>query len=110
MNPSQQSRVDAISRADIPTSPVKSSQIAEIGHDPKTNTLAVVFNARRERNERLGPKYHYGDVDANYYQDFASAASIGTFFHQNIKADSTRFPYLKVRDAVTGDSDAQQAA
>lgn len=57
---------------------VKSSQIKEIGHDPKTNTLAVRFN-------HGGTLYHYAGVDAKKFAEFKEADSLGAFLGSNIK-------------------------
>ena len=57
---------------------VKSSQIKEIGHDPKTNTLAVRFN-------HGGTLYHYAGVDAKKFEQFKSAESLGSYLGKHIK-------------------------
>ena len=45
--------------------PVESSQIAAIGHDADTNTLAVQFKAKGGP----GSIYHYSGVDAKTFED-----------------------------------------
>ena len=57
---------------------VKSSQIAEIGHDAKTNTLAVRF-------KHGGTLYHYAGVDAKKFDEFKNSESMGSFLGQKIK-------------------------
>lgn len=57
---------------------VKSSQIKEIGHDPKTNTLAIRFNSG-------GTLYHYFGVDAKKFEEFKASESPGSFLSKNIK-------------------------
>lgn len=110
MNSEQQARVDAISRAAIALSAVTSSQIAAIGHDPETNTLAVQFNPRKERGEVTGPIYHYSGFDADKYKAFSEAKSIGGHFYAQIKDETHRHPYVKVKEAVIGHGNEQQAA
>lgn len=57
---------------------VTSSQITEIGHDPKTDTLAVRF-------KHGGTLYHYQGVSAEKFEQFKSAESVGAFLGKNIK-------------------------
>jgi len=57
---------------------VTSSQIKEIGHDPKTNTLAVRFN-------HGGTLYHYAGVDAEKFEKFKASESLGSFLGKHIK-------------------------
>lgn len=66
--------------------PVQSSQIEAIGHDPETNTLAVKFNR--------GSTYHYANVTAEQYQDFLNADSIGKHFGAHFKNNGSH-PYSK---------------
>lgn len=63
----------------IPMAPVTSNQVAAIGHDPATNTLAVTFT------RGLGHVYHYPDVSAELHAEFVGAESIGKFFGRHIK-------------------------
>lgn len=74
--------------ATIEMTPVDSSQIAALGHDPDTKTLAVQFNG--------GGLYHYDNVDAELFDRFRNADSIGSFFHKNIKSDPKAYPYRRV--------------
>lgn len=57
---------------------VTSSQIKEIGHDAKTNTLAVRFR-------HGGTLYHYAGVDAKKFEEFKTADSLGAFLGKSIK-------------------------
>lgn len=57
--------------------PVKSSHIKEIGHDPVTNTLKVHFAD--------GGKYHFKGVSAEKHAALMAAESVGSHFHKNIK-------------------------
>ncbi len=72
-------------RAKIPLKRVKSSQIAAIGYDPETKTLAVQFKPRAATGETPVPVYHYGDVSQQCADDFRGAESIGTYFGLHIK-------------------------
>ncbi|MNW05544.1 hypothetical protein D3C71_2018060 [compost metagenome] len=59
--------------------PVKSQQVASIGYDASSKTLAVTF-ARGP-----GTVYQYPGVDAKVHADFLAAESIGTYFGKHIK-------------------------
>lgn len=71
---------------------VTSSQIKEVGHDAATNTLAIRFNGK---GDQPGSLYHYAGVDAEAFQKFKSAESIGSYFGKNIKA---KFFYTKINE------------
>lgn len=64
----------------IALTPVKSSQVAAVGYDPQTKTLAVTFT------RGPGTIYHYPNVEPRTHQDFLRAESIGKFFGKHIKA------------------------
>lgn len=66
--------------------PVTSSNIKSIGHDPATNTLEVEFNT--------GGIYQYGGVSAEKHQALVGAESIGKHFGQHIKS---AYPVTKVK-------------
>ena len=68
-------------------SPVKSSQIESVGHDPETSTLAIRFKS--------GGTYHYQNVSADQHNDLVSAESVGSHFHNGIKKNSKAHPYKK---------------
>jgi len=57
--------------------PVKSSNISEVGFDPDTSTLAVLY--------KNGTLYHYAGVDADKHAALLKAPSIGGFVHANVK-------------------------
>jgi hypothetical protein len=61
----------------IPTSPVSSSNIAELGYDAETKTLIVVFHN--------GRKYSFADVPEELNDELVNAKSIGGFFASAIK-------------------------
>lgn len=85
----------------ITMQPVQSSQIAAIGHDPATNTLAIRFTRGYGRDQRPGSLYHYSNVDADTFAAFLAAESKGRHFGQHIKPFADRYPYTKVEDAPT---------
>jgi hypothetical protein len=62
----------------IPMTPVESHQIAAIGFDAATKTLAVTFN-------RGTAIYHYVDVEPTVHSAFMAADSKGGFFGQHVK-------------------------
>ena len=66
-------------RPAIPMQQVKSNQVAAIGHDEATKTLAVQFT------RGAMAIYHYPGVERKTYDDFMAAESIGTFFGKHIK-------------------------
>lgn len=58
-----------------------SSQIAAVGHDPDTNTLAVQF--------RSGQTYHYHDVPEEKFHGLQKAESAGKYLNAHIKGAHT---------------------
>lgn len=68
----------------IAMSPVKSSQIAEIGHDG--DTLAVRF-------KHGGTLYHYHGVSADDFAKFKKSESLGSYLHKHIKPN---FKFFKI--------------
>lgn len=69
----------------IQMSPVKSSQIAEIGHSG--DTLAVKF--------KNGTTYHYSDVSPEQFSAFQGAESIGNHFGAHFKKNE-KHPFTKI--------------
>ena len=67
-------------RPPIPLTPVKSNQVAAIGYDAATKTLAVTFT------RGAGAVYHYPNVEPKLHADFLGAESIGRFFGQHIQS------------------------
>jgi hypothetical protein len=66
-------------RPHIALSPVVSSQVAAIGYDETTRTLAMTFT----RGE--GAVYHYADVSPETFAALKTAESIGAYFGKHIK-------------------------
>ncbi len=77
----------------IELTPVESSQIAAIGHDPATNTLAIQFKGK---GDRPGSIYHYDNVTAQLFEAFKGAESIGSHFYKHIKPFADKFPYRRI--------------
>lgn len=73
----------------IPLTRIESSQIAAIGHDPATETLAIQF-LRKGQPDAV---YHYRNVTAAEYAAFAGAESIGSHFYKHIKPHADKHPY-----------------
>ncbi len=76
--------------------PVKSSQIVSVGHDPATSTLEIEFPGRKEAphgGQLPGPVYRYTGVSAEDASKFMQAESIGKHFGQHIKG---KFEYARV--------------
>jgi hypothetical protein len=94
LTPEQQARIDAIPRTPITMMPVESSQIAAIGHDPNTSTLAIRFQPKAGFEQ--GSLYHYANASAEFFARFREAETIGGFFYQNIKKKSDELPYVQV--------------
>lgn len=73
----------------IPLTPIKSSQLAAIGHDAATETLAIQFLTKGQP----GNVYHYRNFTAAEYSAFASAESAGAHFGKHIKPYGDKHPY-----------------
>lgn len=65
--------------------PVQSSNISEVGYDPASMTLEVLFTN--------GTIYQYFDVPEALYQELISAESVGKFLNTQIK-NSYRYAKL----------------
>lgn len=76
--------------------PVESSQIAAIGHDPETNTLAIQFPVKERYLPAKGSLYHYDNFTAEDFAAFLAAPSKGSHFIRTIKANPTKYPYRKI--------------
>lgn len=77
----------------IALTPVESSQLAAIGHDPETGTLAIQFKGR---GDAPGSIYHYENFTAEQFEQFKNAESVGSHFYKNIKPFAEKFPYTKI--------------
>lgn len=65
--------------------PVDSSSIAEVGYDPASSTLEVVF--------REGGVYRYFGVPAAVFSEFMAADSKGRYFVAEIR---NRYGFVRV--------------
>jgi hypothetical protein len=79
----------------ISVSPVQSSQIAGLGYDAASKTLAVEFKGW---GGKPGATYHYANVTADTFEALRGAESIGSYFGKNIKPHAAKYPYTKVKD------------
>lgn len=77
----------------ITLTPVESSQIAAIGHDPETNTLAIQFKNWKGDSTSL---YHYEHVSAEDFASFQAADSKGRHFDKHIKPFTAKYPFTKI--------------
>ena len=68
---------------------VESSQIAEVGYDPGSKTLAVRFRSKAGK----GSLYHYKGVEAEHYADLCKCESLGKHFGTCIKG---KFDFEKI--------------
>jgi hypothetical protein len=85
----------------IPLTDVESKQIAAIGYDADTQTLAVRFKNWKGEVTSL---YHYDNVTAEDFAALQAAESKGGHFNKVIKADPARWPYRKVEDRPQADA------
>lgn len=72
----------------IPTTEVKSSNIARIGYD-HDKVLVIAFHS--------GAIYAYYPITSEGYAKLRAADSIRSFFHKNIKKNPN-IDYLKIND------------
>ena len=82
---------------------VESSQIAEVGYEPETETLGIRFKAGRngKTGQAVTPQdfvseYHYSFVEPDTYAALMTAESIGRYFGEHIKSNPVKYPYVKV--------------
>jgi hypothetical protein len=66
---------------------VVSSNLASIGYDDDTATLAVQFNN--------GTLYHYHDVPRQVYEGLMSASSHGQYLDKHVKKNGYRYTRIK---------------
>lgn len=81
--------MEVAKRPDINLLGVKSSQIAEIGHCPVTNTLAIRFKTK----SGPGSVYHYTNFTAEQFAKFSTAESIGRHFGEHVKG---KYDFVKI--------------
>ncbi len=83
----------------ITMTPVQSSQIHSIGHDPETNTMQVRFLAGRGEQRGPGALYQYTGVSAEDFAAFEKAESKGSYFGKVFKPAADRFPFNRVDES-----------
>lgn len=66
--------------------PVTSSSVRSIGYDADENVLEIEFQS--------GGIYRYADVAHSTYEEFLSARSQGSYFHENVRG---QYDYHRVR-------------
>jgi hypothetical protein len=72
----------------IKLNPVKSSQIAAVGYDDKTKTMAIKYAS--------GGTYHYEGVEAKAFEEFKGAKSLGSHFNKTFRSHKfTKLPEEK---------------
>jgi len=82
-----------MSHPNIQLTPVKSSQIAAIGYDANSQTLAIRFKVK---GDAPGPVYRYANFTAEDWAEFQAAESVGSHFYRHIKPRADRFPYTRI--------------
>lgn len=82
-----------MSHPNIQLTPVKSSQIAAIGYDANSQTLAIQFKGK---GDAPGSVYHYANFTAEDWAEFQAAESVGSHFYRHIKPRADRFPYTRI--------------
>lgn len=72
---------------------IESSQIAAIGYDPATQTLAIQFKSGTRA------VYHYANVTPEDWEAFRAAESHGSHFYKHIKPFPEKYPYTRIEAA-----------
>lgn len=86
--------IEIVSRPVITMDSVESSQIAEIGHDAATSTLAVRF--KPNKFSLKGSLYHFSNFTDEDFANFKGAKSPGGHFKDFIKPFQQKYPYEKM--------------
>jgi hypothetical protein len=91
-------------RAPIPRTRIKSSQIKSVGYDANTKRLAIEFTHGEHFTQ--GSVYEYENVDQETADNFFREKdedgkdwSVGSYFGKTLKKDPKRWPYTKVSSA-----------
>ena len=72
----------------VTMTPVKSSVLKEIGHNPAKNTLVVQFTS--------GEFYAYANVTGKQYKAMNEADSAGKWFAEHIRQQPKKHPAKKL--------------
>ena len=83
----------------ITMTPVQSSQIHSIGHDPETGTMQVRFLSGRGEQRGPGALYQYTGVSAEDFAAFEKAESKGSYFGKVFKPAADRFLFNRVDES-----------
>lgn len=90
--PEQESaQEDNATTAIVPMTPVESSQIIAIGYDEPVEQLFVKFKG--------GGIYRYDFVEKSRHDELMAAESKGRYFGKEIKGNSKRYPFTKIKGA-----------
>lgn len=81
-------------RKEIALAEVVSSQIAAIGHDTESDTLAIQLAPKK--NGTPGSIYYYSNFQITDLELFMAAESLGSYFYKMIKPFPEKFPYVKI--------------
>jgi hypothetical protein len=91
-------------RPQITLVPVESRQVAAIGYDKDSATLAVSF--KRWDGGVPTAVYHYENVSPVVHAEFIGAESIGKYFGEHIKALPFKKYVPEAEPATTADASA----
>ena len=83
----------------ITMTPVQSSQIHSIGHDPETGTMQIRFLSGRGEQRGPGALYSYSGVSAEDFAAFEKAESKGSHFGKVFKPAADRFPFSRIDES-----------
>ncbi len=75
--------------------PVKSSLIVAVAHNPADNELLVRFHGTGDKQE--GPLYRYANVTAEQFAEMMAAKSIGGYYCKMIRGNADH-PAVKVEE------------
>lgn len=91
----------------IAMKPVTSTQLAAVGYDPESKTMAVQFHPSKSRGEAEGPVYHYTGVEQDDHDKLVGAESVGKHFAAHVKFS---FPYEKQERRDTEQQEGRAAS
>lgn len=80
----------------IELAPVESSQLAAVGYDAATATLAIRFNGK---GDKPGSLYHYANFGETDWAALRDAESKGSHFIRQIKPHADRYPCVRIIEA-----------
>jgi KTSC domain len=78
---------------------IASSQISYLGHDSQKSVLVVAF--KPDSNNKISI-YEYANVNDVVFDNLMTSVSRGSYFINNIKKESSKFPFtrLQITDPV----------